>query len=81
MTTSDDNFAEYVRRLEEDNRLLRRALVEKVDREPDALMPAIEAYVDEEITAGKLRQCIVEWLAGRDFLKPEARPWEARPAG
>jgi hypothetical protein len=47
-----------------------------LDRDPFALMPAIGAYADEEISGGKMRECIRRWLAGADFQDPKQREWE-----
>ena len=48
----------------------------KVGLSPWALMPAIEAYAAEEISGGKLRECLALWLAGADFQDPAQRDWE-----
>lgn len=50
-----------------------------LDRDPFDLMPAIDAYAEEEISGGKLRECIRAWLAGADFRDPKQRSWEQTP--
>lgn len=51
----------------------------KLDRDPFALMPAIDAYATEAISGGKMRECIRRWIAGADFSDPHERDWE-RPS-
>lgn len=45
-------------------------------RDPFTLMPAVEAYANGEISGGRMRECIREWLSGVDFLDPANRTWE-----
>jgi len=47
-----------------------------LDRDPLDLLPAIDAYAAEDISGGKMRECIRRWLAGADFREPEQREWE-----
>lgn len=47
-----------------------------LNRDPMALVPAIDAYADEEISGGRLRECIEGWIAGIDFRDKAARDWE-----
>lgn len=46
-------------------------------RDPFHLMPAVDAYAEEEISGGKMRECIRRWLAGADFCDPRERDWES----
>lgn len=62
--------------LMKENMRLRSDGVWSLNRHPHDLMPAIEAYKDDVISSGKLRECIVKWLSGIDFSLPENRDWE-----
>ena len=52
-----------------------------LERDPFDLMPAIDAYADEDISGGKMRECIRRWLAGESFREPKNREWEETSRG
>jgi hypothetical protein len=71
-----DNIQEdYVYLVKEVHRLKMQGVF-NLQRNPFELMPAIEAYAAADISSGRLRECIADWLSGVDFNDKKNRNWE-----